>query len=245
MARPCEVAAFKLSKGHASLITSLGFVAVADGGGTAEILRNVGSELSVFDRTIDLMILTAIEPNRIVGLIELMNKYPVYTLLLPSWSKATSTKELKELQETAFENGVPVLYAQAPADFHFAHGLSIKLLAPTRTYEPSKKELMSQVFSLECNESSVLFLSKSTKRLQKFVVETLNDKKYKTIIHHTTGAASLFYDGIITVFNPDTIVYSKKIVKKSIAMPEASEIDTSIAGIKFLNIAEKMVRLIP
>jgi beta-lactamase superfamily II metal-dependent hydrolase len=257
--KPCTLVAFKLQKGHATLIDAPGTVVVVDGGGSAEILRQVGAELSIFDRAIDLAILSSVDKNKAAGLIELATRYKIHTLIIPATARSTSTKELLQLEQIASKNGIPIFYAQAPIDFDLSKDSSrnfsefkISIVDPTVAYIPSKKENPTSVVSASCGSNSILVFGNATKRMQKFVTERIatsdtENNHYDVLLYQVTDAAANFYSSALSVFTPTKFIYSKRLSSKSPSSSKQNKSEPSLAQIlgpaNVWNIAQGTVRL--
>ncbi len=69
-----------------------------DGGYTDQILSQVGELLPFYDRRIDLVILTTLDNAHATGLVDILKRYQVRQLMLPSGdSKSSAVSELLDL----------------------------------------------------------------------------------------------------------------------------------------------------
>lgn len=242
--QPCTLVAFKLQKGHSTLIHKASSVVIIDGGGSAEILRQVGGELNIFDRAIDLAILSSVDANKISGLIELANRYKIHMLSLPMSAKATSTKELRLLEQIAADKNISLLYVQAPAVFNL--GIDISLIAPTSEYVPSKKENPTTVVSASCDSSQVLIFGSAPKRMQKFVAEISGDTHYDALLYQVTDSEANFFAPALDVFSPHKFIYSKRpssAASKNIKSKSEPSLAQLLGPANVFNIAQGTVRL--
>jgi beta-lactamase superfamily II metal-dependent hydrolase len=70
---------------NTALIRSFtGRKAIVDGGPTDAILKNIGGNLPFFDRTIDLVVLTTTDSKHMAGLVDVLKRYKVGMVVLPS-----------------------------------------------------------------------------------------------------------------------------------------------------------------
>jgi competence protein ComEC len=75
---------YDVGQGDGTMIqTYLGHQIVIDGGPSNAILKDLGHDLPFFDRTIDLLILTHPHADHVTGLVDILKRYKVKTVLLP------------------------------------------------------------------------------------------------------------------------------------------------------------------
>jgi len=107
-----EVTFFDIGQGDSIFIeTPENHQILIDGGPTSVILEKLGEEMSFWDRTIDLIVLSHPEHDHIAGLIEVLKRYKVENIL---WTGVLrDTAEYREWQKLINEEGAQIHIAQA------------------------------------------------------------------------------------------------------------------------------------
>lgn len=102
-----------------------------DGGPTNKILERLTSEMSYFDKHIDVILATHPDADHVTGLIPVMNYFKVDTVLLsPSDGKTALYGEV--IDHARNEGEVRVAHTGDVIDFH--DGVIIKILYPNKNY---------------------------------------------------------------------------------------------------------------
>jgi len=106
-----EVTFFDVGQGDSIFIeTPQRHQILIDGGPASAILEKLGKEMSFWDRTIDLVVLTHPEHDHYGGLIEVLKRYKVANIL---WSGVLKdTAEYQEWQRLIAEEGAEIFIAQ-------------------------------------------------------------------------------------------------------------------------------------
>lgn len=109
--------ALNVGQGDALLLRSgEGENVLIDGGPDDTVLKELGSVLPFFDRTIDVVILTHPDADHLSGLVDVLQRYNVKRLLLTGVAKDTAT--YKKFFAVINERTVPLTFTVAP--MHFA-----------------------------------------------------------------------------------------------------------------------------
>lgn len=124
-----KISFFDVGQGSAIFLAAQnGNQVLVDGGPSDAILAKLGENLPLFDKKIELLILTHPDSDHLNGLIEVLKKYEVGAVLESGIDNNSSNylfwhKLLKE-------NNVPVYFAYLGQTIKIADGLQIKILAP-------------------------------------------------------------------------------------------------------------------
>lgn len=137
-----------------------------DGGPNDRILGKLGRTLPFWDRSIDLVILTHPEKDHLAGLVDVLRRYDVGTVL---WTGVEhSTAEYKEWKQLLEEKSIPVVNAGRGQKVDAGRGVFLEVLAPFENLSgrtASKLNDTSIVMQLHHGSTSMLFtgdISKST-----------------------------------------------------------------------------------
>jgi len=118
-----------------------------DGGPSNAVLAKLGQALPVFDRKIELLILTHPDSDHLSGLVEVLKRYEVGQIL--ETGIAADSAEYKTWNNLIKSKSIPVVFAQANDLVKIADNLSIKILYPLGKID-------GQDFSKNTNATSIV-----------------------------------------------------------------------------------------
>ncbi len=111
---------------------------IIDGGPSNVVLTRLSDELSYFDRDIDVMESTHPDSDHVTGLIPVLEKYIVRTILV---SYATGTTAVfKDLQKHIDTEDAEIHTAHARDVIDFHDGVVVHVLYPEKNYVPKKND---------------------------------------------------------------------------------------------------------
>ncbi len=158
-----RVSFLDIGQGDAILIqTPSGKKMLIDGGPTNKILEELNKEISYFDNNIDVMIETHPDADHVTGLIPVLEKYNVKTIVLSSIDGHTGVFD--DLQKH-IDSEVTDLRAQAR--MHVAHtgdmidfgdGVMVNILYPPKNYIVKKNDTNDASVSVEITYGDKTFL---------------------------------------------------------------------------------------
>jgi competence protein ComEC len=124
-----EVDFLDVGQGDATLIkTPYGQKILIDGGPDNKVVKEIGGNLSFFDRDIDLMILTHPHADHVTGLVEVLKRYNVKKILATGVSYNTS-EYIAWLEEIQKKN-IPFEAITGPLEINLGDNLNLKILYP-------------------------------------------------------------------------------------------------------------------
>lgn len=116
-----------VGQGDASLIkTPNGRVVLLDGGPDNRVLWGLGKNLPFYRRRIDFLVLSHYHDDHITGLIEVIKRYRVGTLIFSG--ESSDSLLMRELWETARRYGVKLQILDSRADLTFGSDCNLSLL---------------------------------------------------------------------------------------------------------------------
>lgn len=137
-----------VGQGSAILILAPGDNQVLiDGGPSDAVLAKLGQALPVFDRKIELLILTHPDSDHLSGLVEVLKRYEVGQIL--ETGIVADSAEYKIWNDLIKAKSVPVVFAQADDIVKISDNLSIKILYPLG-------KINGQDFSKNTNATSIV-----------------------------------------------------------------------------------------
>ncbi len=137
-----------VGQGSAILILAPGDNQVLiDGGPSDVVLAKLGKALPIFDRKIELLILTHPDADHLSGLVEVLKRYEVGQIL--ETGIVANSAEYKVWNDLIKTKNVPVVFARADDIVKIADNLSIKILYPLG-------KINGQDFSKNTNATSIV-----------------------------------------------------------------------------------------
>lgn len=134
-----EVAFLDIGQGDAILIsTPSGKQMLVDGGPTNKILEELGRHVSYFDKTLDVIVATHPDADHVTGLIPVLEKFDVSTVVLsPSTGHTGIYADVKKHVDVEGAN----LHIGARGDvIDFGDGVVAKILYPSKNYSEKKDD---------------------------------------------------------------------------------------------------------
>lgn len=185
---------FDVGQGDAIFIESYdGTQILIDGGPPNQILPKLGEILPYFDRSLDAIVLTHPHADHVSGLIEVLNRYEVKTVIESGTSYHTS--EAEEFKRAVLKEGAKNIVVDKPIEFTFYDGAKLKFLLPDKSYEDKilkNAHDSALVGELEYKGKTILFMSDAEKKVEeKMVKEKLvSDVDVLKVGHHGSKTSS-------------------------------------------------------
>ena len=196
-----EVTFFDVGQGDAIFVeTPQSHQILIDGGPSSVILENLGKEMSFWDRTIDLIILTHPEHDHLVGLIEVLKRYRIDYIFWTGVIRDTAEYEewQRLIQEEAQKEKAKIKIAQAGQKITWSGSHPdqyIEVLYPLENLidqEFKNSNNTSIVSRLVFNQSSFLFTGDAYKSVEyKLINQGVNiNSDVLKIGHHGSKTSS-------------------------------------------------------
>lgn len=196
-----SVTFFDIGQGDSIFIqTELGNQILIDGGPGNSVVEKLGRAMPFWDRTIDLVILTHPEADHVSGLIDVLNRYEVDTVL---WTGIIrDTNEWREWVKV-LDNVDNVVIANTPMVIDWKGVGYIDVLLPKESVEGIEFKDSNQtsiVARLTVKEDSVLFTGDIPRKIEHELVmgEYNIDSTILKVSHHgsNTATSSLFINKV-------------------------------------------------
>ncbi len=197
---------FDVGQGDAMLVTTpAGRQMLVDGGPDNALVHKLGRTMPVWDRTIELVVLTHPHADHLVGLVELLRRYRVPQVLVSDFS--VETPEYEALRAEMARQGVALAVARASARQVLEPGLELEVLYPPAgeiaTDNPNDA---SVVIRLVHGENSVLLTGDLEAPAQRRLPAEWLSSDVLKVAHH--GSADALEPQILAAIQPQLAVIS-------------------------------------
>lgn len=185
-----RVAFLSVGQGDAELIINKSGNILIDAGPDASILTALGENLPLFDRTIDLFILTNQDKDHYAGFLKLIEHYQVRAVML---FKPLAVSQIFSQFLSALEKlKVPVLLAASGATVELTPQEKISVLYPFKNFTSKKTNDFSVILDFSSFDWRFLFTSDADSNLEKRLMLFQNLKPYQVlkVAHHGSPTAS-------------------------------------------------------
>lgn len=207
-----EVAYLDVGQGDATLIESpSGTQVLIDGGPNAGVLRAVGKRLGFFDRDIDLIIATHPDLDHIGGLIDVLRRYHVTTILMTENESDTPASD--RFREMAEAEGAKIINARRGQVFDIGLGsagsTTLTILFPDRDPTGLESNTSSIVARLSYGASDFLFTGDSPIAIEEYLVSLDGGYLQSEILkagHH--GSRTSSSESFVEVVDPEYAIIS-------------------------------------
>ena len=128
------------------IVTPDGYELLIDGGATASVLRELSSDRSFFDRYIDVMIATHPDTDHIGGLVDVLERYEVATIINTSAENDTPATTAYELAVS--NEGANMIEAAVGQVLQLGASTTIRVLSPrgdTSNWQSNAASIIVQV----------------------------------------------------------------------------------------------------
>lgn len=194
------VAFLDVGQGDAIFIQSpTGTQILIDGGRDSAVLRELGAVMGPVDRSIDYVLATHPDLDHIGGLVGVLDRYAVATVIrtdnesdTPAW----------QAFETAIEaEGSFISYARRGMQYDLGDGAVLEVLFPDTDMATAESNTSSIVTQLRYGDTSVLLTGDSPKNIEEYLVLTEGEHLTSDVLkvgHHgsRTSTSELFLNEV-------------------------------------------------
>lgn len=203
-----EVSFLDVGQGDAILIeTPDGFEALVDGGRDSSVLRELGNERGFFDREIDLVAATHPDLDHIAGLVDVLKRYKVETILMTT--NEGDSGAAASFADAAPEEGAEVILADAGQVLQLGANTTIQVFAPTGDESKLESNTASIVLRVVYGETSFMLTGDAPLEIENYLVQTYGaqlDSDVLKLGHH--GSKTSTSDAWLDTVTPEYAVVS-------------------------------------
>jgi len=170
-----EVTFFDVGEGDSILISPPVFQGILrnrfqilmDGGAQSDIVEKIAQEVPLFDRRIELVILTHPDKDHIRGLFEVLETFKVERVLMPEIGDIEEEKELySSFKKLIREKNIETLAAEEGQKLSFADKINLLIFWPPRALISKKANDFSVVAKFSFNQINFLFTGDISKKIE-------------------------------------------------------------------------------
>jgi competence protein ComEC len=181
-----------VGQGDAILIeTPDGVQMLIDGGPDASILPELAATLPWFDRTLDVIIGTHPDKDHIGGLVDVLNKYQVATIITTENTGETTTAE--RYHDTLMGEKAVVTMARASQIFTLGASTTVKIFSPAADPSMLESNTASIVAQVRYGEIEFMLTGDAPASIENYLVETYGEQLRSEVLklgHHGSKTSS-------------------------------------------------------
>ena len=176
-----------------------GYEMLIDGGPTALVLRELASGRSFFDATIDVVLATHSDSDHIGGLVDVLARYQVATIL--QTNNKSDSPAAAAFAAAAVSEGAEIVLAQAGQIIELGASTTVRILAPTGDTALWRSNAASIIVQVSYGEIDFLLTGDAPVETEDYIVQTYGERIESEVLklgHHgsKTSSSGLFLDAV-------------------------------------------------
>ncbi|MDD5165289.1 MAG: hypothetical protein PHG25_02000 [Candidatus Pacebacteria bacterium] len=216
-----------------------------NGGANSDAIRYITKVIPFYSRRIDMVVLTNDDANNVTGLIDVINRYKVGSIIIPaittrSLGLASSTDEIYEtFMNTVSASHIPIKEVKMGDTIEHSH-FKVDVLFPaldsedvasmhsttSKQFSYSKASVPELVLKITYGRTAFLLIGDVSTKIQKFIAKA-SPMANVLIIPHSASASALSLD-LVNAVQPEFIVYTQAITSAQ----SSSKISSRVSKIK-------------
>ncbi len=186
------VAFLDVGQGDAIYIeTPDGVEALIDGGPDTSVLRGLGQEMSMFDRSLDVVMATHEDADHIGGLVEVMKRFDIGTVLLTRNKSDTPLAEA--WREAVVESGVSLIHPTPGTVIALGDEVTLIFFSPPLAHEALETNTASLVAKLTYGEVDFLLTGDAPSGIETYLTRQYGARLASEVLklgHHGSDTSS-------------------------------------------------------
>lgn len=197
-----------VGQGDAILIeTPDGVQALIDGGPDATVLRELTATLPWFDRTLDLILSTHPDKDHIGGLVDVLQRYKVATII--STENTGETLTAANFHKALNQEGAGVVMARAGQIYQLGASTTLTIFSPANDPSMLESNTASIVAQLHYGDIDFMLTGDAPESIERYLVGAYGNQLKSEVLklgHH--GSKNSSSDEFLTVVAPNYAVVS-------------------------------------
>ncbi|MCB9810769.1 MAG: MBL fold metallo-hydrolase [Candidatus Nomurabacteria bacterium] len=176
-----------------------GVQALIDGGANNAVLRELGKQMPLFDRSLDVVLATHPDKDHIGGLVDVLKRYEVANIIRTNNEGETATIDAFNLAVS--NEGTAISYATAGQQLALGASTSVLILSPAGDVTDLESNTSSIVAQLRYGEVEFMLTGDAPVSIEKYLVDTFGEALESEVLkfgHHgsRTSTADEFLDTV-------------------------------------------------
>jgi len=195
-----------IGQGDSSLIKLPGHkVILIDGGPDNLVLKRLGENIPYFHRKIDAIILSHFHDDHITGLIEVIRRYDVSSIIYMKGSK--SSPLLETLLQVASQRNVKIVALENNFKIEYSQNCSLNTYNPLILKVPIDDN-NSLVTKINCGKLSALFSGDNNSKVESALLKTKNNWQADILKASHHGSKTANSETFLKTIKPNILVIS-------------------------------------
>jgi competence protein ComEC len=181
------------------IVTPDGYEMLIDGGPTALVLRELAQGRGFFDSTIDVVLATHPDSDHIGGLVDVLERYQVATII--QTNNENETPAASAYHNAVKSESADVVLAQAGQEIRLGASTTISILAPvgdTANWQPNAASIIVQI---SYGEIDFLLTGDAYTQTEEYIVDRYGTSLQSEVLklgHHgsQTSSSDVFLDAV-------------------------------------------------
>lgn len=166
-----RVSFLDVGQGDAILLQSPdGHEALIDGGPDTVVLHRLAHELSFFDRSLDLVVATHPDADHIAGLVSVLKRYHVGSILETDNGKDTPV--VTAFDAAVQNEGAPITRADVGQVLKIGNAVTLRVLSPAGDESSWESNTASIVIHVEYGSTSVMLTGDAPQEIENYLVDS-------------------------------------------------------------------------
>ena len=142
---------------------------LVDAGPPGAVMKELSKRMPLFDRTIDMIIITNPDADHIAGFLEVLKVYKVGAVLEPGTTNNSKTYE--KLERMIQEKNIPKSLAKAGMNIDMGDGAYLQVLFPDRDVSDWERNDGSIIMKLVYGENSIMLTGDATITTEQIILD--------------------------------------------------------------------------
>lgn len=197
-----------VGQGDAILIeTPDGVQALIDGGPDTSVLRELGATMPWFDRSFDLVLGTHPDKDHIGGLVDVLKRYQVGTIITTENTGETTTASA--YRKALIQEGAEIVMARAGQVYQLGASTTLTIFSPANDPSMLESNTASIVAKLSYGEIDFMLTGDAPQGIEKYLVSNYGTQLQSEVLklgHH--GSKTSSSDEFLNAVKPKFVVVS-------------------------------------